>query len=176
MHAGEPRGRSCWAGYRERSVILPSDWRICESLLTTARRLPIRDDCLVSFRRNPPEGCDVCAAGYARQERRGVCDMPAVSGAEIRVRTGAPLWALRRSAGRSDPAAVVPRAAAPEKERTRVQSVGTICAAAGEATGNPVPAGVVDADADASRETPTGLRGEMGIGTWRFCAEAKRAS
>jgi ComF family protein len=34
--------------------------------------------------------------------------MPAVPGAEIRVRTGAQLWALRRSAGRSDPAAVVP--------------------------------------------------------------------
>jgi predicted amidophosphoribosyltransferase len=46
------------------SVIFPSECRICESLLTTASRLPICDDCLASFRRNPLEGCHVCGVPW----------------------------------------------------------------------------------------------------------------
>src|SRR5260370_32731912 len=41
------------------SVIFPSECRICQSLLTTASRLPICDDCLASFRGNPLESCHV---------------------------------------------------------------------------------------------------------------------
>jgi len=46
------------------SVIFPSDCRICESLLTTASRLPICHDCLASFRQNPLESCDVCGVPW----------------------------------------------------------------------------------------------------------------
>jgi predicted amidophosphoribosyltransferase len=66
MHAAEPS----WSRVLGRlsgalaSVIFPSDCRICESLLTTASRLPICDDCLASFRRNPLESCDVCGVPW----------------------------------------------------------------------------------------------------------------
>jgi predicted amidophosphoribosyltransferase len=46
------------------SVIFPSECRICESLLTTASRLPSCDDCLASFRRNPLESCHVCGVPW----------------------------------------------------------------------------------------------------------------
>lgn len=46
------------------SVIFPSDCRICESLLTTASRLPVCEGCLASFRRNPLEICDVCGVPW----------------------------------------------------------------------------------------------------------------
>src|SRR5260370_1180999 len=47
------------------SVIFPSECRICQSLLTTASRLPICDDCLASFRGNPLESCHVCAVPWS---------------------------------------------------------------------------------------------------------------
>jgi ComF family protein len=46
------------------SIIFPSDCRICESLLTTASRLPVCETCLASFRRNPLEICDVCGVPW----------------------------------------------------------------------------------------------------------------
>jgi hypothetical protein len=66
MHAAEP-SRSRISGRLSvalASVIFPSDCRTCESLLTTASRLPICDDCLASFRRNPLESCDVCGVPW----------------------------------------------------------------------------------------------------------------
>jgi ComF family protein len=42
------------------SVVFPSGCRLCEDLLTSARRLPICDNCLSSFQTLPPGGCDCC--------------------------------------------------------------------------------------------------------------------
>jgi predicted amidophosphoribosyltransferase len=55
------------------SVIFPSDCQICESLLTTAGRLPICDSCLASFRRNPLESCDVCGVPGESDEEFAIC-------------------------------------------------------------------------------------------------------
>ena len=69
MHAAE----LSWSRVLDRlsgalaSVIFPSDCRICESLLQTASRLPICNDCLASFRRNPFEICDVCGVPWSVQ-------------------------------------------------------------------------------------------------------------
>ncbi len=67
---GHARSGTSWSRLRGRlsgalaSVIFPSDCRICESLLTTAGRLPICDSCLASFRRNPLESCAVCGVPW----------------------------------------------------------------------------------------------------------------
>ncbi len=42
------------------SVCLPASCRLCEELLSDARRLPICDRCLESFPKIPPGSCDVC--------------------------------------------------------------------------------------------------------------------
>jgi len=46
------------------SVFFPSDCRICESLLQTASRLPVCNDSVASFRRNPLEICDICGVPW----------------------------------------------------------------------------------------------------------------
>lgn len=67
MHTVEPS----WSRVLSRisgamaSVIFPGDCRICESLLTTASRLPICHDCLASFMQNPLEICDVCGVPWS---------------------------------------------------------------------------------------------------------------
>jgi competence protein ComFC len=42
------------------SVLFPAGCRLCEELLTDARRLPLCDHCLASFREIPPGSCDIC--------------------------------------------------------------------------------------------------------------------
>jgi predicted amidophosphoribosyltransferase len=170
MHTVEPS----WSRVLSRisgamaSVIFPGDCRICESLLTTASRLPICHDCLASFMQNPLEICDVCGVPWSvpgeSDEEFAICPecreqkyehietlgkwfadrlLDMVRGDEKR------LW--------GDMVVPVPLHRQRTKERTRIQSGGTVCEAAGEALGDPVPAGAVDAHAAASRETSDGL-------------------
>lgn len=42
------------------SVAFPAGCRICDAPLTSARRLPICDNCLDGFAKIPPESCDFC--------------------------------------------------------------------------------------------------------------------
>jgi len=42
------------------SVCMPASCRLCEELLSDARRLPICEHCLSSFQEIPPGSCDVC--------------------------------------------------------------------------------------------------------------------
>ena len=42
------------------SVFFPAGCRLCDELLTDARRLPLCDNCLSSFQEIPPGSCDVC--------------------------------------------------------------------------------------------------------------------
>ena len=46
-------------------MLFPSGCRLCEQLLTDARRAPICEDCLSSFPPIPPGSCDVCGQPYA---------------------------------------------------------------------------------------------------------------
>jgi predicted amidophosphoribosyltransferase len=41
--------------------VLPGGCRLCEQLLTDARRLPLCEDCLRSFQEIPAVYCDLCA-------------------------------------------------------------------------------------------------------------------
>jgi predicted amidophosphoribosyltransferase len=40
--------------------MFPAGCRLCEELLTDARRLPLCDHCLSSFQEIPPGSCDIC--------------------------------------------------------------------------------------------------------------------
>jgi predicted amidophosphoribosyltransferase len=42
------------------SVIFPAGCRLCEELITDARRLPLCNHCLASFQEIPPGSCDIC--------------------------------------------------------------------------------------------------------------------
>ena len=42
------------------SVFFPAGCRLCDQLLTDARRLPLCDNCLSSFQKIPPGSCDLC--------------------------------------------------------------------------------------------------------------------
>jgi ComF family protein len=42
------------------SVFFPAGCRLCDALLTDARRLPLCDECLSSFQEVPPGSCDLC--------------------------------------------------------------------------------------------------------------------
>jgi predicted amidophosphoribosyltransferase len=54
------------------SIIFPAGCRICDELLTDARRVPICDTCFASFQRIPQPFCEVCGRplpGLTPQER-----------------------------------------------------------------------------------------------------------
>jgi predicted amidophosphoribosyltransferase len=189
------------------SVIFPSDCRICESLLETASRLPICNDCLASFRRNPLESCDVCGVPWGvpgesdeefaicpecREQKYGFERARSYGQYEgtlaraivlLKYQHIQPLgkWFADRllEVVRADEKRLWGDMVVPvpfNRQRTRLQPSRVICKAAGKAPGDPVPAGAANEDAATARETAAGLRGKMGIGTWRFCAEARRAS
>ncbi len=42
------------------SVFFPAGCRLCDQLLTDARRLPLCDNCLSCFQKIPPGSCDLC--------------------------------------------------------------------------------------------------------------------
>jgi len=42
------------------SVLFPAGCRLCDQILTDARRLPLCDNCLSSFQKIPPGSCDLC--------------------------------------------------------------------------------------------------------------------
>jgi ComF family protein len=53
------------------SVFFPAGCRICDALLTSARRVPICESCLFSFERLPSIVCEICGrplAGLAQKE------------------------------------------------------------------------------------------------------------
>jgi ComF family protein len=53
------------------SVFFPAGCRICDTLLTSARRVPVCEECLASFQRVPNIVCEVCGRplpGLARKE------------------------------------------------------------------------------------------------------------
>ena len=53
------------------SVLFPAGCRICEALLTSARRVPICAECLASFQRVPGIFCEICGQplpGLTRKE------------------------------------------------------------------------------------------------------------
>jgi predicted amidophosphoribosyltransferase len=188
MHAAEPS----WSRVVGRlsgalaSVIFPSDCRICESLLTTASRLPICDDCLASFLRNPLESGHVCGVPWRvpgeSDEEFAICpecrehkygferarSYGQYEGALVRAilllkyERIEPLgrWfaeRLREVILAERGDMVVPVPLHTQRKKERVQPGGTVRAAAGQAPGDPVPAVAVDADASAARETSAGL-------------------
>jgi ComF family protein len=53
------------------SVVFPAPCRLCGELLTRASRIPICDDCLSSFIRVPPEGCEICGQPWMVPEESG---------------------------------------------------------------------------------------------------------
>ena len=52
------------------SVVFPAGCRLCEQLLTRARRLPICDDCLASFEPLESPLCEIC--GQPHRSLRGI--------------------------------------------------------------------------------------------------------
>jgi competence protein ComFC len=42
------------------SVVFPAGCRLCDELITDARRLPLCQHCLASFQEIPPGSCDIC--------------------------------------------------------------------------------------------------------------------